>query len=120
MGEKNSERPTSNHVVKPNAANDVDPEQHDTKSDTRQDVRDRGWAWVVVTANFIAQFIMTGLLSSLGVYLVEWEKQLTASVTQLSWVLSLHIGLTLASGKPENKLRLVSIITVLLSCSQMS
>ncbi len=96
-----NERQTSSHAAKPNVPHDVNPgQQHEqeSKTDIRQDVRDRGWAWVVVTANFIVQIMNAGLLSSLGVYLVEWEKQLTASVTQLSWVLSLHIGMTLISG----------------------
>ena len=87
------------NAVESNAEPNIDQKQpEDTIEDIRQDGRDNGWAWVVVSANFMTQLINFGLLSSLGVYVIEWKKHLTASASQLSWVLSLILGVTYVSG----------------------
>ena len=60
---------------------------------------DTGWAWIILVASFMIATLSSGIFSSLGIFLVVWQDQLSGSLTQLQWILSLVIGIPLIIGK---------------------
>ena len=60
---------------------------------------DVGYAWVVLIACFFAHILNNGISSSLGIFIVPWQNHFVASVTQVTWIISLNIGLALIVGK---------------------
>ncbi len=60
---------------------------------------DGGWAWMVLVAACLHHMLCEGTLSSLGVFIVAWQKQFPGSLTKLTWIASLVVGVTHMAGK---------------------
>ena len=72
------------------------------KNRTKMDVEahmDRGWAWVILAGCFIGQMLTPGMFWSFGIFLLAWREQLSDSVTDLQWILSLLITFSHMAGK---------------------
>ena len=60
---------------------------------------DTGWAWIILVASFMINTLCAGVFTSLGVFLVPWQEQLSGSVTKLQWTVSLVVGIPMIAGK---------------------
>ncbi|XP_072021094.1 monocarboxylate transporter 13-like [Amphiura filiformis] len=54
---------------------------------------DTGWAWVILLGCFMNSFLSAGVFSSFGVFLIDWQDQISESVAQLQWIFSLVVGI---------------------------
>ena len=69
-------------------------------SSTKKDHKmDQGWAWMVLLGAGLNHILADGLLASLGVFLVIWQDQFPSSMSQLSFILSLSLGIAYIAGK---------------------
>ena len=72
------------------------------KNRTKMDVEahmDRGWAWVILAGCFMCNMLTPGMFWSFGIFLLAWEEQLSDSITDLQWILSLLITFAHLAGK---------------------
>ncbi|XP_072013644.1 monocarboxylate transporter 13-like [Amphiura filiformis] len=72
-----------------------DTTQHDRPTTTNID---RGWAWMVLIGCCLNRMLCDGVLSSFGVFIVAWQEQFPGSVTKLTWIASLVVGITHIAG----------------------
>lgn len=69
--------------------------QHDTNSKDSESQVDRGWAWVIVFASFIIQFIGDGVPYAFGLFFVEISKEFSSyGKSDVSWIASIMIAVT--------------------------
>ena len=72
------------------------------KNRTKMDLEahmDRGWAWVILAGCSIGQMLTPGMFWSFGIFLLAWGEQLSDSVTDLQWILSLLLAFAHLAGK---------------------
>ena len=60
---------------------------------------DSGWAWVVLVGVFFGLILTDGIFWSLGVFLVVWQDQISESITELQWIVSLLVALAHFTGR---------------------
>ena len=60
---------------------------------------DSGWAWVVLIGVFFGLILTDGIFWSLGVFLVVWQDQISESITELQWIVSLLVALAHLTGR---------------------
>ena len=52
--------------------------------------KDSGWSWIIAAGTFVAMFLETGMIKSLGVLLPVMREQFTAQ----TWVIGLAISMS--------------------------
>ncbi|XP_072047427.1 uncharacterized protein [Amphiura filiformis] len=69
-----------------------------SSSSEEEHVMDEGWAWMVLVAGALNHILGDGVIQSLGVFLVIWQRQFPGSMSQLSWTISLILGVAYIAG----------------------
>ncbi|XP_012943270.1 monocarboxylate transporter 6 [Aplysia californica] len=71
---------------------DVDDDNSETRLDTQHRTGpniDKGYAWIVMVASFVVQFMVTGYTRALGVFFVEFQDRFESSSSLTSVVLGI-------------------------------
>lgn len=59
---------------------------------------DGGYGWVIVLASFLISFIVDGIVFSYGIFLTVLRKELNATLTQITTIPSVMLGVYLLFG----------------------
>ena len=79
---------------------DEKKEKYETeKQEASEEIKETGWAWMVLIGCFCCRGLTDGLIGSLGVFIISWQDHFAGSLTELTWITSLLYGLECALGK---------------------
>ena len=73
---------------------DIDHMSETTSMSSTKPPPEGGWGWMVVFGSLVIQTVISGLSTSLGLFLVEWLEEFDASVSTTSWTIGLAPLLT--------------------------